>query len=110
MARRFTAQGRNEGFTCLHCGAGVAPLAQGGCRNHCPKCLYSLHLDENPGDRAADCGGLLEPVGVERSGKKGWVILHRCARCGATRRNKAALEDPVQPDDFERLLELSRPS
>jgi hypothetical protein len=106
--RRFIAQGKNEGFTCLNCGLTVLPLSGGGCRNHCPACLHSLHVDENPGDRASGCGGVLEPVGVLHSGKKGWVIVHRCAACGATRRNKAALGDPVQPDDFERVLELSR--
>ena len=107
--RRFTAQGTNQGFICAHCGADVPPLANGSYRNHCPHCLYSLHVDVNPGDRASECQGVLEPVGVEYSGKKGWIILHRCQSCGATRRNKAALDDPVVPDDFERLLELSRP-
>lgn len=33
-------------------------------RNHCPNCLYSLHVDITPGDRAADCGGIMEPVAV----------------------------------------------
>ena len=33
-------------------------------RNHCPNCLTSLHLDNEPGDRAADCGGQMEPVAV----------------------------------------------
>ncbi len=107
--RRFTAQGTNRGFACQQCGRSVPPLENGSYRNHCPYCLYSLHLDVNPGDRAADCGGLLEPVGVEHSGKKGWVILHRCQRCGVTRRNKAALDDPAAPDDYELLLELSEP-
>ena len=32
--------------------------------NHCPNCLTSLHLDNEPGDRAADCGGQMEPVAV----------------------------------------------
>ncbi len=106
--RRFTAQGTNEGFCCAHCGAEVPPLANGSYRNHCPTCLYSLHVDLFPGDRANGCGGLLEPVGVEYSGKKGWIITHRCTRCGALRRNKAALDDPEKPDSFERLLELSQ--
>ena len=104
--RRFIGQGANQGFACRRCGRSVPPLSSGSYRNHCPYCLYSLHLDVNPGDRASDCGGLLEPVGVEYSGKKGWIILHRCQRCGATRRNKAALEDSV-PDDYELLLKLS---
>ena len=107
MARQFTGQGRNTGFACAHCGAQVPPLANGSYRNHCPCCLYSLHVDINPGDRLSDCGGLLEPVGVDYSGKKGWVILHRCARCGETRRNKAALDDPAAPDDYACIVALS---
>lgn len=106
--RRFTAQGTNTGFTCAHCGESVPPLQNGSYRNHCPFCLYSLHVDIFPGDRANPCGGLLEPVGAEHSGKKGWVILYRCARCGAPGRNKAALDDEV-PDDFGRLVALTQP-
>jgi DNA-directed RNA polymerase subunit RPC12/RpoP len=106
VSRRFVAVGRNTGFVCTVCGAEVPPLANGSCRNHCPRCLHSLHVDESPGDRASDCGGLLEPIGAEHSGKKGWVIVHRCARCGAVRRNKAALDDPDMPDDFEAVVAL----
>lgn len=84
-------------------------LAGGGYRNHCPRCLHSLHVDVNPGDRASDCGGVLEPVAVESSGKKGWVIVHRCRRCGAVRRNRAALDDPLEPDDFDAIIALTRP-
>lgn len=88
--RTFTQ--RNEAFTCLHCGAAVPPQT-GSCRNHCPECLWSLHVDQNPGDRAADCGGLMEPVAVELSGKKGRVLVHRCRSCGEVRRNRAAPDD-----------------
>ena len=45
-------------------------------RKHCPNCLTSLHLDNEPGDRAADCGGQMEPVAVwVRKGGK-WAIIH----------------------------------
>jgi hypothetical protein len=104
--RRFVAVGRNTPFTCAVCGAEVPPLVNGSCRNHCPACLHSLHVDVLPGDRASDCGGVLVPVAAEHSGKKGWIIVHRCERCGAERRNKAALDDPVHPDDFDRLVAL----
>ncbi len=106
--RRFTAQGTNTGFSCLHCGEPVPPLQNGSYRNHCPACLYSLHIDIFPGDRANPCYGPLEPVGAEYNGKKGWVIVHRCGRCGELRRNKAALDDAT-PDDFDRLVALTRP-
>ncbi|WP_272977076.1 RNHCP domain-containing protein [Deinococcus geothermalis] len=108
MARRFTVQGTNNAFACAHCGAAVQPLQNGSVRNHCPECLHSLHVDVLPGDRASDCHGLLVPVAVEQSGKKGWVILYRCQKCGHTGRNKAALDDPVQPDHWDALIELSR--
>lgn len=107
--RRFQAIGTNLGFTCTVCGAVVPPLANGSYRNHCPHCLHSLHVDVNPGDRAHPCRGVLEPVGVEHSGKKGWVIVHRCRRCGVTRRNRAALDDPACPDDYDAIVALSAP-
>lgn len=107
MSRRFTAIGTNTPFVCAHCGLEVLPLSNGSVRNHCPECLHSLHLDIFPGDRASDCGGLLVPVSVEQHPKKGWMIVHRCAKCGHTGRNKAALDDPVQPDSFDALLAIS---
>ncbi|HEU4965044.1 MAG TPA: RNHCP domain-containing protein [Bacilli bacterium] len=108
MSRKFTVI--NESFHCVNCGLEVKPLAQGSCRNHCPGCFFSLHLDINPGDRAADCGGVLEPVGIEESKKKGYMVTHRCNKCGHVTRNKLALEDPEQPDSFERALEIMRNS
>ena len=97
----------NTAFTCVNCGAEVPPLEGGGLRNHCHACLHSLQLDIFPGDRASDCGGLLVPAGVVQSGKKGWVIVHRCAMCGAVRRNRAALDDPGVSDDYDVILAIS---
>ncbi len=70
-------------------------------------CLSSLHVDVNPGDRASDCGGVMDAVGAELTGKKGWVIVHRCRTCGEVRRNIAALDDPDQPDDLDALALLA---
>ena len=109
-ARRFTVQGTNNAFTCAHCGAQVQPLRNGSVRNHCPACLHSRHVDVQPGDRASDCGGVMAPVGIEQSGKKGWVIVHRCLKCGHTGRNRAALDDPAQPDSWDVMVALSRRS
>lgn len=54
---------RNESFICEHCGFEVSPHPSGSARNHCPKCLYSKHVDEDsPGDRLATCYGLMEPI------------------------------------------------
>ncbi|MDI3327059.1 MAG: RNHCP domain-containing protein [Alicyclobacillaceae bacterium] len=101
MPKRFTV--RNEGFTCARCGLEVQPLP-GGCRNHCPACLWSRHVDRNPGDRAAGCGGLMEPVAVEYDGKKGYRVVHRCLRCGKQSRNRLALDAKIQPDSLERAM------
>ena len=51
----------DDGFTCVHCGREVKPLGYSS-RNHCPFCLWSRHVDINPGDRANPCGGDLEPI------------------------------------------------
>ena len=41
-------------FTCKVCGLPVFPQGAGSDhRNHCPNCLASLHVDEEPGDRAS---------------------------------------------------------
>ena len=93
------------GFTCLHCGREVPPLGYTS-RNHCPYCLWSLHVDVLPGDRANPCGGLLRPVKTEPDPKKGFVIVHRCEKCGATVRCKAALRGNV-PDDNDLLIRLT---
>ena len=83
-----------DAFTCKACGWPVAPEGAGsGHRNHCPNCLTSLHLDVEPGDRAADCGGLMEPVAVwVRKGGE-WAVIHRCKRCGALSSNRVAADD-----------------
>jgi hypothetical protein len=64
-------------------------------------------VDVVPGDRAETCGGMMEPVSVERDATREWMIVHRCIRCGALRRNKAALRDPAQGDDFDALLRIA---
>ena len=53
----------------------------------------SLHVDEEPGDRASDCGGIMEPVAVwVRKGGE-WAIIHRCKRCGKLCSNRVAADD-----------------
>ncbi len=98
---------RNEGFVCVHCGLRVLPADGGVQRNHCPACLCSLHVDEVPGDRAAGCGGVMRPVGLESAGADRAVIVHRCERCGAVRRVGAALRCTRQPDDPRALRALA---
>ena len=79
-----------ENFICEKCGTAVIG---NGYTNHCPNCLYSKHVDINPGDRAEDCHGMLEPIGIENSPKKGYVIVYKCKKCGAIRKNIAAKDD-----------------
>ena len=95
---------RDEDFTCAHCGAEVRAHGRTA-RDHCPHCLRSLHVDVVPGDRAADCGGILDPVGVDRRGDD-WVIRYRCRTCGADRTNRAILDGDV-PDDWQAVVALS---
>lgn len=97
MAKKF--QRRIENFHCEQC----AVFVEGnGYRNHCPQCLYSKHVDVNPGDRAAECGGLMKPIRVELDHGK-HVLLHQCVQCGFERRNK------VQDDDLiDALVNVSR--
>ena len=102
--KRFSKN--DNGFICAHCGAEIEPLGYTS-RNHCPVCLWSLHVDVNPGDRAAACGGPMRPIKAEPDPKKGYVITHRCEKCGALRRNKTAHEAKVQPDDVKKIIALT---
>jgi len=90
----------DESFVCENCGRKVEKLGY-SCRNHCPYCLHSKHVDVNPGDRMENCHGVLEPVGLEIDGKKGYVIIFKCKKCGMIRRNKAAKDDNM--DEIIRL-------
>ncbi len=96
----------NDGFTCEYCGREVPPATNGSYRNHCPWCLYCKHVDEAPGDRRAQCRGLMEPVALVRHDRKGYQIVHRCTVCGVTRRNRV-IDSGVAPDDLEQLCLLS---
>lgn len=98
----------DSGFICGHCGKNVEPLGYTS-RNHCPYCLWSRHLDENPGDRASECGGLMEPVAAEPDPKKGYIITHKCTVCGAVRRNKAAYGAKAgnSADDIKLIIALT---
>lgn len=66
-----------ENFTCEHCGTSVAG---DGYTNHCPECLWSKHVDVEPGDRAATCGGMMEPIALEGSTGQ-YRIIQRCEKC-----------------------------
>ena len=96
----------DDSFVCLHCGREVLPLGYSS-RNHCPFCLWSIHIDINPGDRANPCLGALEPITAEPDPKKGYVIVSKCQKCGELRRCRAAHEAKVQPDDLSLIIALT---
>ena len=95
MARKDFVK-HNDPFTCKKCGA-VNPPAAASERNHCRMCLSSLHLDkETPGDRVSPCGALMEPLMLDKRGKKGFMILNRCVNCGKEMWNRAADDDALE--------------
>jgi hypothetical protein len=99
MEKKF--QKNDNGFICKNCGSNVPPLGYTS-RDHCNQCLCSLHVDKNPGDRKNECKGLLVPVQIETSSKKGTVIVYQCNKCGMFHKNKAA-----QDDNFETILSVA---
>lgn len=87
-----------EDFICEKCGFKVSG---NGYTNHCPECLWSKHVDINPGDRASNCGGMMEPIGVSKKGSE-YIILHRCVKCGLKKPNKAN-----KRDNFQMIVQVS---
>ncbi len=102
--KRF--QKNDCGFVCANCGRQVLPLGKSS-RDHCPFCLCSLHLDVNPGDRASDCGGIMEPLRAEPDPRKGYILTFRWRKCGYIHRNKAGYGVEIQPDDLQKLISLT---
>ena len=103
---------KDSGFICLNCGKEVPPLGYSS-RNHCPFCLCSRHVDVNPGDRASECGAVMDPVEVRTEAKRGFVITHKCRKCGFISKNKAAMKNAKstlpdsQYDDEDFLIKLT---
>ena len=85
----------SEPFKCRHCRAFVGiPPTGGRNRNHCPLCLYSLHVDgKTPGDRASECRSQMAPVGTFYRPNLEQVVVHRCLGCGFLRYNRVAADD-----------------
>ena len=103
-SKRFSKN--DSGFICLHCGREVEPLKKSS-RDHCPFCLWSIHVDINPGDRANECRGPMEPISAVTDPRKGYIIIYRCQKCGEIHRNKAAHEAKEQPDSMKLLISLT---
>ena len=84
----------DNSFICENCNKLVSTLKYTS-RDHCPKCLCSLHVDVNPGDRQNSCKGLLVPYCCKPSSKKGYVITYKCQKCGKFHNNKTADDDDL---------------
>ena len=90
----YRHRGCFESFTCKVCGTLVVPEGAGSQhRNHCPKCLSSVHVDNEPGDRASLCKGIMDPIGVWVRKNGEWAIIHRCRECGVLSSNRIAADD-----------------
>ena len=99
MSKLFTKN--DNGFICSVCGHNVPPLKYSS-RDHCNKCLSSLHVDITPGDRQNSCKGILEPIEIEYKSNE-YTIKYKCQRCGKFHNNKSAKDD-----SFEKILEIMR--
>jgi DNA-directed RNA polymerase subunit RPC12/RpoP len=90
----------DEGFICENCGKEVKPLKYTA-RDHCPYCLYSKHVDINPGDRNNQCKNILKPIGIEKY-KDTYKIIYKCDKCKKEVKNIMAIDD-----DMNIIIDLS---
>ena len=91
----------DEEFVCENCGKNVNKLGYTA-RDHCPFCLYSKHVDINPGDRLNDCKGLLKPIDIEKFKDK-YKIIYKCEKCDMEHKNIMANDD-----DMDLIIELTK--
>lgn len=98
MQKNFLVPDR-EAYECGNCGE----IVMGGrYNNHCPKCLWSRHMDDQvPGDRLSKCKAMMEPIGSKQEKGK-WRIVHECVECG-----KKMIVDVNADDDFDLVVKLS---
>ena len=90
----------DDNFICENCGKKVEKLGYTS-RDHCPFCLYSKHVDINPGDRANECKGLLRPIEIEKF-KDSYKIIYKCQKCNKIHKNIIATDD-----NFNLIIDLS---
>jgi Zn finger protein HypA/HybF involved in hydrogenase expression len=95
--KRF--QRKKEDFSCKKCGFFVRG---DGFTDHCPRCLWSRHVDINPGDRNENCRGMMEPTGAKKEGEE-YIIYYRCVECGFVQRVKKG-----KNDNFEEIIKISK--
>ena len=100
-----------EDFVCEVCGQFVKG---DGTTDHCPRCLWAKHVDEEvPGDRASMCKGLMRPIRSEyRNGV--FRIYYKCERCNhdfwvhAAVAKAMADQRKVEGDNRDLLIELTK--
>ena len=93
-------------FRCAHCRnlVSAAHMLSGvNNRNHCPYCLWSLHLDLfAAGDRLSACKGQMRPIGltIKKSRNKyrpeargELMLIHECLECQSLSINRIAADD-----------------
>lgn len=90
----------DEAFKCSNCGKEVQALEYSS-RDHCPYCLYSRHVDINPGDRKNTCRGMMKPIGIEKY-KDTYKIIYKCDKCHTIHKNIMAKDD-----DMNLIINLS---
>lgn len=101
----------DSSFTCRVCRARIEARGFGTAhRNHCPRCLWSVHLDEEPGDRHASCRQPMEPIAIEVRKDGEWAIVHRCTGCNLLRTNRIGGDDAERPLLALALRPLARPA
>lgn len=91
----------DEKFICENCNNTVDKLNYTA-RDHCPFCLFSKHVDILPGDRANKCGGILEPIDIEKF-KNTYKIIYKCQKCGQIHKNIIATDD-----NFDAILQIMK--
>lgn len=91
-------QKKIEDFICERCSE---EIRGNGFTDHCHNCLWSKHVDVNPGDRASVCGGLMRPTGIKIKGENK-IIEYLCEKCGYEHRVKA-----TGNDNLGKIIEIS---
>ena len=91
----------DEEFICENCKQKIEKLKY-TTRDHCNHCLYSKHVDINPGDRQNPCKGLLKPIGIEKF-KNTYKIIYKCEKCNQIHKNIMATDD-----NMDLIIELSK--
>lgn len=90
-------QRKVEDFVCEKC---KTKNVGTGFTNHCYKCLWSKHVDINPGDRAEICCGMMDPIKIDFEKNK-YLINHRCLKCGYQKRKGVE-----KNDDFDAVVAI----